>query len=283
MLQGLLARWRMTGTGDNKLETFSFRFLALQTAQPELALRYVQLIEQTIRMDKPQPFPSSHRARPVFIPGVRVDPLSTQAVTHQRESIGSNLSTSTLIYRPLSTSSALAQSGAIRPGETASTAKYFNPRQHIQVPRELAESVFRGFAEQLTALETATRHKEPTDRRADDKLSERATLELMLYLRQALFRGAAELLPQFPRCPIFKTPAFCSTHFREWAATALDDVSALNESNDIERGQSQRQPPNQASSLALEATMGRVEREQSRLVELVKFLFLFSYVGLSVE
>lgn len=60
---------------------------------------------------------------------------------------GGVLGTTTLVYRPLSSESALSQSGAVRPGETASTAAYYNPREHVDVPKSLVDHILPDFME----------------------------------------------------------------------------------------------------------------------------------------
>lgn len=193
-------------------------------------------------------------------------------MTHQREVSGGTLSTSTLIYRALSTTSALSQSGAVRAGQTAETATYFNARQQLRVPPELANSVFQGFAEQRTRLVTERLPKESMARWSDDEVSEGATLDLMLYLRDVLFRGAAELLPQFPRCAIFKTHAFSSACFRQWAAEALNEVKEVEEKHVQAQARQHGKP---ALSPALKSAIFRMEKQQSRLLELVNLRWVF--------
>eukprot|EP00752_Nemacystus_decipiens_P016034 g14336.t1 len=75
----------------------------------------------------------------------RVPLGETQAVTHMKDINGGALGTTTLVYRPLSALSALSQSGAVRPGETASNATYYNPRQHVDVPESLVNRILPGF------------------------------------------------------------------------------------------------------------------------------------------
>lgn len=153
----------------------------------------------------------------------RVPPLETQCVTHAKDSRGGSIGTSTLVYRPLSTMSAISQSGAVGRGQTAATATYFCARQEVEVPPALCREVFKGFTAALDKLEaggewggcTATTN------------TERATLELMCHLRLVLCRGAVELRPRFPDFALYKKYPFNSRLFLDWAEPALAEIGKL--------------------------------------------------------
>ena len=110
---------------------------------------------------------------------------------------GGALGTTTLVYRPLSAQSALSQSGAVRPGETAMTATYYNPRQHVDVPESLVDHILPGFmGARREMLRGAGKGKE--------RLTERGTLDLIEYLRYVLVRGAVELQEELPNNWLFQ-------------------------------------------------------------------------------
>lgn len=128
----------------------------------------------------------------------------------------------TLVYRPLSTMSAVSQSGAVGRGETAATASYFCPRQEVEVPPQLADQLFKGFTACLKNLDNGTwRGTTQTTR------TERATLELMSHLRLVLCRGAAELRPHFPNFALYKKYPFNSQLFTEWGRNACEEIDKL--------------------------------------------------------
>lgn len=151
--------------------------------------------------------------------------METQAVTHMRDQNGASTPTMTVVYRPLSTQSALSQAGAIQPGESAATAVYYNPRTLVDVPDELIEEVFPQFTEWTKKLTAGGGDWPP------DKLTERGTLEFFGHLRYVLLRGAAVLQEQFPRFALFRSWPFTSEGFLRWAPRARLEISKLSASH----------------------------------------------------
>ena len=141
------------------------------------------------------------------------------------------------MYRPFSTMSAISQSGAVRRGETASTASYFCPRQEVQVPPALYREVFKGFTTHLTALNDGTWGGSTKTTR-----TERATLELVSHLRLVLCRGAAELRHRYPDFELYKTYPFNSRVFSEWEQTASEEITKLRADGATTRLTSQAAP-----------------------------------------
>ncbi len=133
---------------------------------------------------------------------------------------GGALGTTTLVYRPLSAQSALSQSGAVGPGETASTAAYYNPRQHVDVPESLVENILPTFMD-------ARREVLDGPGKGDGRMTERGTLDLMDYLRFVLLRGAVELQEEIPTAWIFKKFPFNSRQFLDWAPRARNEIRQL--------------------------------------------------------
>lgn len=150
----------------------------------------------------------------------RVPPSETQAVTHMKDINGGAMGTTTLVYRPLSAQSALSQSGAVRPGESASTAAYYNPRQHVDVPESLVGHVLPAFME-------AKKHLLDGSDKGEGRLTERGTLELIDYLRFVLMRGAVELQGELPETWLFKKFPFNSREFLDWAPRARNEICHL--------------------------------------------------------
>ncbi|CAN0419308.1 unnamed protein product, partial [Scytosiphon promiscuus] len=150
----------------------------------------------------------------------RVPPGETQAVTHMKDINGGALGTTTLVYRPLSAQSALSQSGAVAPGESASTAAYYNPRQNIDVPETLVGHIFPEFTKARDQL-AGRSEKEP------GRLTEQGTLDLVDYLRLVLLRGAVELQELFPDNWLFKKFPFNSREFLDWAPRARNEIREL--------------------------------------------------------
>lgn len=133
---------------------------------------------------------------------------------------GGALGTTTLVYRPLSAQSALSQSGAVRPGESAGTAAYYNPRQHVDVPESLVSHILPGFMEARTQLQNGPR-------KGEGRQTERATLDLIEYLRLVLVRGAVELQQEHPGTWLFKKFPFNSREFLDWAPRARNEIRQL--------------------------------------------------------
>ena len=151
---------------------------------------------------------------------VRVPLGETQAVTHMKDINGGSLGTTTLVYRPLSAQSALSQSGAVRPGETASNAAYYNPRQHVDVPESLVEHILPGFMQ-------AHREMLGGADKGKGRLTERGTLDLIDYLRYVLVRGAVELQAELPDTWLFKRFPFNSREFLDWTPQARNEIRQL--------------------------------------------------------
>lgn len=134
---------------------------------------------------------------------------------------GGPVSTMTLIYRPLSTQSALSQAGAVQPGESASTATYYNARSLLNVPSGLVDELFPQFTEWTRRLAVG-------DAWPPDKLTERGTLEFFGHLRYVLLRGAAMLQEEFPKFALFSHWPFTSEEFSRWARLARLEESKLS-------------------------------------------------------
>eukprot|EP00752_Nemacystus_decipiens_P009082 g8109.t1 len=180
----------------------------------------------------------------------RVPLGETQAVTHMKDINGGALGTTTLVYRPLSALSALSQSGAVRPGETASNATYYNPRQHVDVPESLVNRILPGFmGAQKEVVHGADRGKE--------RLTERGTLELVEYLRYVLLRGAVELHEELPDTWLFKKFPFNSREFLDWAPQARNEIRQLRAADVQSRLHYQASP---AIINELERVNGKVDR-----------------------
>ena len=133
---------------------------------------------------------------------------------------GGALGTTTLVYRPLSAQSALSQSGAVRPGETASNAAYYNPRQHVDVPESLVEHILPGFMQ-------AHREMLGGADKGKGRLTECGTLDLIDYLRYVLVRGAVELQAELPDTWLFKKFPFNSREFLDWSPQARNEIRQL--------------------------------------------------------
>lgn len=152
----------------------------------------------------------------------RVPLCETQAVTHQKDINGGALGTTTLVYRPLSTQSALSSAGAVGPGESADNCVYYLPRQHIAVPEALLSDVFRGLMEYHDNLHDDTKWSI-----GGPGMTERGVLELLEYLRHVLLRGMAEIHGECPEAYIFKKYPFNSRMFQKWAAEARTEIDLL--------------------------------------------------------
>lgn len=151
---------------------------------------------------------------------IRVPLGETQAVTHMKDLNGGALGTTQMVYRPLSAQSALSQSGAVRPGESAGNATYYNPRQHVDVPESLVENVLPAFTEvKRELLDGPDKGK--------GRLTERGTLDLIDYLRYVLVRGAVELQEELPDTWVFKKFPFNSREFLDWAPRARNEIRQL--------------------------------------------------------
>ncbi|CAN0025668.1 unnamed protein product [Ectocarpus fasciculatus] len=137
---------------------------------------------------------------------------------------GGALGTTTLVYRPLSAQSALSQSGAVGPGESSTTAAYYNPRQHVAVPDGLVKPILAGFMEVRRQLFDGKEQRE-------GRMTERGTLDLVKYLRLVLVRGAVELQEEFPQNWLFKRFPFNSREFLEWAPVARNEIRQLRASD----------------------------------------------------
>lgn len=197
-------------------------------------------------------------------------PLETQCVTHTKDEKGAAIGTSTLVYRPLSTMSALSQSGCVGRGETAGTASYFCPRQEVDVPPHLYREVFRGFTGLLERLEDGTWSGGTKTTR-----TERATLEFMSHLRLVLCRGAAELRDRFPSFALYKTYPFNSRLFSEWGAAASKEIIKLGANEAGTRLTSQASP-------AVVNELKGIGTKQETLAARVSSVLVFAFVSVFV-
>lgn len=172
-------------------------------------------------------FPPNLHISPAAI-YTRVPASETASVTHMKDTSGSGSRTLTTVYRPLSTSSALSQAGAVREGESASTCIYFNPRTQVDVPPSLVTEVFPRFSDWANKLKV--RGEWPSD-----KITEKGTLDLFGYLRLVLLRGAAVLYQTDPEFSLFSHWPFNSPRFISWASGATNEMKRLSAADDEAR------------------------------------------------
>lgn len=161
-------------------------------------------------------------------------------------------STCSLVYRPLSIASALSQSGSVLPGESVTTAIYFNARQQLDPPPHLVNMIFRGFEEQREILQKTIPGW------ATEKKTEKATLDLISHLRLVLLRSAAVVALDHPDWVIFTQPPFSTSDFREWATLARTKVEELTTSHLRARNE-------HVSARALATSITALQTENARL------------------
>lgn len=172
-----------------------------------------------------------------------------------KDTSGSGSRTLTTVYRPLSTSSALSQAGAVRAGESASNCIYFNPRAQLHVPAPLVAEVFPGFVDWSAKL--TVNGDWPSE-----KLTEKGTLDLFHYLRLVLLRGAAALQETHPDFALFSHWPFNSPQFISWSGTARREIARLAASDESCRLQ-REVSPEVAREIARMHTKASERRERS--------------------